>query len=169
MDCRRRNVLKIELKFIIKSAIIAAIYAALTIVLLPISYGPIQMRASEALSILPYFTSAAIPGLFIGCLIANIAGGLGWMDIIFGSLATLISAILTRMIPKSKKILVPLPAVIVNGIIVGWVVSKVYTEDTLPMAVTMLAVAAGQAVSCYGLGYPLLKLFEKYKILMQKE
>ncbi|HBN85441.1 MAG TPA: transporter [Clostridiales bacterium] len=161
--------MKIELKFIVKAAIIASIYTALTILLLPISYGPIQVRVSEALTVLPYFTPAAIPGLFVGCLIANIAGGLGWMDIIFGSLATLIAAFLTYLVPKSRKLLVPLPAVIVNGLIVGWVVSTVYTENTLPMAVTMLTVAGGQAISCYGLGYPLLKLFEKYKIIKREE
>ena len=82
--------MKIELKFIIKATIIASIYAALTILLMPISYGPIQVRVAEALTVLPYFTSAAIPGLFIGCLVSNIAGGLGWMDIIFGSFTTLI-------------------------------------------------------------------------------
>jgi uncharacterized membrane protein len=161
------EVMKIELKFIIKAAIIASIYAALTILLMPISYGPIQVRVAEALTVLPYFTSAAIPGLFIGCLVSNIAGGLGWMDIIFGSLATLISAYITYLIRKSKKVLVPLPAVIVNGIVVGWVVSTIYTESTLPLGITMLTVAGGQAVSCYGLGYPLLKLLEKLNIIKE--
>ncbi len=159
--------MKIELKFIIKAAIIASIYAALTILLMPISYGPIQVRVAEALTVLPYFTSAAVPGLFIGCLVSNIAGGLGWMDIIFGSLATLISAYITYLIRKSKKVLVPLPAVIVNGIVVGWVVSTIYTESTLPLGITMLTVAGGQAVSCYGLGYPLLKLLEKLNIIKE--
>jgi uncharacterized membrane protein len=161
------EVMKIELKFIIKAAIIASIYAALTILLMPISYGPIQVRVAEALTVLPYFTSAAIPGLFIGCLVSNIAGGLGWMDIIFGSLATLISAYITYLIRKSKKVLVPLPSVIVNGIVVGWVVSTIYTESTLPLGITMLTVAGGQAVSCYGLGYPLLKLLEKLNIIKE--
>lgn len=156
--------MKIELKFVVRAAIIASIYTALTILLRPISYGQIQVRVAEALTVLPYFTPAAIPGLFVGCIISNIAGGLGWMDIVFGSLATLLSALLTYIIPKSKKLLVPLPPVIMNGVIVGWVVSTVYQ---LPLVITMLTVASGEAISCYALGYPLLKVFEKHKIIKE--
>ena len=84
-------------RFIVEAAILAAIYAVITIILAPISYGQIQVRISEALTILPYFTPAAIPGLFVGCIVSNIFGGGGLIDIVFGSLATLIAAILSRI------------------------------------------------------------------------
>ena len=83
--------------------IIAALYAALTIALAPISYGPIQLRVSEALTILPYLTPAAIPGLFIGCLVANILGGLGIYDVVGGSLCTLLAAFLTYLVARDPK------------------------------------------------------------------
>ena len=82
--------------YITRAAAIAAIYVVLVVIFNYWSFGPIQFRIAEALTILPYFTSAAIPGLFIGCLIANITGGAVIWDIIFGSLATLIGAIGTR-------------------------------------------------------------------------
>ena len=86
-------------------------------ILFALLYGMLQVRISEALTILPAFTSAAIPGLFIGCLISNIVGGNGIYDIIFGSLATLIAAVLSFKMPKSY--LVPLPPVIINAVVVG--------------------------------------------------
>ncbi|NLN41530.1 MAG: QueT transporter family protein, partial [Clostridiales bacterium] len=111
-------------KFIVEAAILAAIYAVVTILLAPISYGQIQVRISEALTILPYFTPAAIPGLFVGCIVSNIFGGGGLIDIVFGSLATLIAAILSRIM--RKRWLVPLPPVVINGFVIGWVLYRVY-------------------------------------------
>ncbi len=70
-------------KFLIQAAVIAAIYATLTIVLMPFSYGPMQVRVSEALTILPFFTPAAIPGLFIGCVVSNMVGPYGMLDIVW--------------------------------------------------------------------------------------
>lgn len=78
------------------AGLIAAIYVVIALVLAPISFGVYQVRVSEALTILPFLTPAAIPGLFIGCLLANIFGGMGWQDIVFGSLITLIAAFMTR-------------------------------------------------------------------------
>ena len=74
-------------------AAIAAIYIALTMMFMPISFGPVQFRISEALCVLPYFTPAAVPGLFIGCLLSNLLAGAMTMDVIFGSIATLIGAV----------------------------------------------------------------------------
>lgn len=145
------------LKFMVQGALIAALYAVLTIALAPISYGQIQVRVSEALTILPFFTPAAIPGLFIGCVIANIYGGVGILDIIFGSLATLIAALLSWKMPKY---LVPLPPVIANGVIVGATLSYVYQ---LPLVETMLWVALGEAIACYVLGYLLLTQLDRVK------
>ena len=145
-------------RFIVEAAILAAVYAVITILLAPISYGQIQVRISEALTILPYFTPAAVPGLFVGCIVSNIFGGGGLIDIIFGSLASLIAAILSRKMPKPW--LVPLPPVVINGFIIGWVLFKVYG---LPFWFSVGTVTVGQAIACYGLGYPLLLILQKNK------
>ncbi|MCR4435957.1 MAG: QueT transporter family protein [Clostridiales bacterium] len=152
------NKMRKRLIFLAQAAIIAALYAAVTILFAPISYLQVQVRVSEALTVLPAFTPAAIPGLFIGCVIANIFGGVGMLDIIFGSLATLAAAFLSYKMPK--KYLVPLPPVILNGIIVGATLSYEYN---LPLLETMLWVAVGEAAACYILGYILLVRLDKYK------
>lgn len=144
-------------RFIAEAAIIAALYAALTI-LIPGGSGQIQVRVSEALTILPFFTSAAIPGLFIGCLTANIFVGAGLYDILLGSLATLIAAFITWKMPK--KFLVPLPPVIINAIVVAIVLKLTFN---LPIPATMGFVAIGEVIACYILGYPLLLLLEKQR------
>ena len=81
--------------FLVQAAAIGAIYVVLTLLFAPLSYGEVQVRFSEALTILPYFTPAAIPGLFVGCILSNLLGGAIPVDIIFGSIATLIGAIFT--------------------------------------------------------------------------
>ena len=88
--------------FLTQSAMIAAIYVVLTVVFAPFSFGEVQVRVSEMLTILPIFTPAAIPGLFVGCLIGNILGGAVLPDIIFGSLATLIGAVCTWKLRDQK-------------------------------------------------------------------
>ncbi|PRR77395.1 Queuosine precursor transporter QueT [Clostridium liquoris] len=151
------------------AAVIAAIYAVITMFLTyPMSYQASQFRVAEALTILPYFTPAAIPGLFLGCIIANLLSPVGPLDIIFGSLATLIGAILTYLIGKSnlkyKKYLSPLPPVIINAIVIG-----ILLQYTLhwPLFITMLQVALGELLCCYGLGLPLLFVIEKNKELQK--
>ncbi len=139
-----------------RAAMIGAIYVVLTIIFAPISYGMVQVRISEALMVLPFFTPAAIPGLFIGCLIANIFGGLGMPDIVFGSLATLLSAYLVSKI--DNKYLVPLPPILINAVVIGFVLHYVLA---LPLIMTMLWVGLGQVIACYGLGLPLLLFLEK--------
>ena len=96
-----------KVQFIVEAAAIAAIYVVLTVVFSAISFGEVQLRFSEALTILPYFTPAAIPGLFVGCLIGNLFGGAIPLDIIFGSLATLIGACGTYALRKQNKFLAP--------------------------------------------------------------
>lgn len=151
-----------KVKHLVLSAFIGSAYAALTIVLAPISYGQIQVRLSEALTLLPYFSKFSIPGLFIGCIIANIAGGYGLPDIIFGSLATLTAAILTYYIGKSKfkykKYLAPLPPVAINAVVIGLILK--YTLN-LPLLITMFWVGLGEAVSCYLFGLILVSIVEK--------
>ena len=155
--------------FIAQAGLIAALYAALTITasLTPVGtffFGAIQFRLPEALTILPAFTPAAIPGLFLGCLISNIVGtaagvAFGLPDIIFGSLATLAAALLTRKIKKPW--LMPLPPVVVNAIVVGIILTKMLGEYSLWF--NILTVGIGQAVVCYGLGLPLYWLLNKRK------
>ncbi|MEI6100835.1 MAG: QueT transporter family protein [Eubacteriales bacterium] len=144
--------------WITQAGIIAAMYAVLTIVLAPISYGPVQFRIAEALTILPFFTTAAIPGLFIGCLIANLFGGNGLPDIVFGSLATLAAAFISSKI--KTKWLVPLPSVVINAFVVGFVLNITLG---VPYWATVGWVGFGQAVTCYGLGMIFLYVLEKYK------
>ena len=104
--------------FITQAAVIAALYVVLVVIFNYISFGPIQFRVAEALTILPYFTPAAIPGLFIGCILANVIGGAVIWDIIFGSIATLIGAVFTYLLRNKSKFLAPLPPVLANTIIV---------------------------------------------------
>lgn len=137
-------------------AIIAAVYAAVTVILAPISYLGMQVRVSEALTILPFIFPESVIGLFIGCLIANIYGGLGLIDIIFGSLATLLAGYLTSRMPNQY--LAPLPPVLVNAVVVGFILN--FTLK-LPLFLTMLTVGIGQFLACYVIGLPLLYWLKK--------
>ena len=142
------------------AALIAAIYAALTVWLAPISFGQQQIRVAEALAVLPALTPAAVPGLFVGCLIANVVSAFGLPDVVFGSLSTLASAALTRVAAKRLKdrplalqvVLIPLPAVAINTAVVGAMLSVL---TSVPFAAAALGVFTGQALSCYGIGAPL--------------
>lgn len=147
--------------FITCAAAIAAVYVVLTLVFAPISYGEVQVRISESLTILPFFTPAAVPGLFIGCLIANITGGAIIWDIIFGSVATLIGAIGTYNL-RNNRWLVPLPPIISNTIIVPLVLRFGYGV-ILPIPLLMLFIAIGEIISCYVLGEILLTLLARYR------
>ncbi len=122
-----------------------------------------QLRVSEALCVLPCFTGAAVPGLFVGCLLANLLTGAAIWDVIFGSLATLLAALATYVMHKKgmNRWLLPLPSVLFNALIVGWLLSCVYMVG-LPFGVCALYVGAGQAAACYALGMPLMKLLEKF-------
>lgn len=141
-------------KTITLSASIAALYAALTIILAPFSYGPMQVRVAEALTILPYLLPQAIPGLYIGCMTANIWGGYGPVDIFGGSAVTLVAALLTLFLRRyNRPWLAPLPPVVLNAVAVGYYL-HVLTQT--PFIVNMAWVALGQIIACYGLGLPLL-------------
>ncbi len=137
---------------------IAAVYAALTIALSPISYGIYQIRVAEALTVLPYFYPPAIIALTVGCFIANIFGGQGLQDIIFGSSFTLLAGMLTmsaRFINSRKlsMILAPLPPVLVNAFGVSLYLSPIVGFNYL---YTVQWIGVGQLVACYGIGLPLL-------------
>jgi uncharacterized membrane protein len=140
------------------TGIIAALYAFLTVALAPFSYGVYQVRISEALTILPFVYAPSIIGLFIGCLVANIFGGNGLPDIVFGSLLTLLAAVFTYQISKikSRKLaigLAPLPPVLINAFGVAVYLSKI-TEMSYWFVVQM--VGLGELVACYLFGIPLL-------------
>lgn len=137
--------------FMTQAAIIAAIYVVLGVMFAAIGSGAIQVRIAEALTILPLFTPAAIPGLFVGCLISNILSGGILPDIICGSLATLIGAIGTYKLGRIKPILGTLPPILANTIIVPLVLRYGYGQP-LPIPYMMLTVCAGEILSCGVLG-----------------
>ena len=149
--------------FITQAAVIAALYVVLTYIAnaMGMANGAIQVRFSEALTILPFFTPAAIPGLTIGCLLSNTLTGCAIYDIIFGSLATLLGAVGTYLLRKYKW-LVPLPPIIANTLIVPWVLRLVYE---IPDAIwyLMITVGAGEVISCGILGMLLLFALNKYR------
>lgn len=141
---------------------IAALYVVLTILAnaLGLANYAIQVRFSEALTILPYFTPAAVPGLFIGCLISNILTGCAIPDIIFGSLATLVGAIFTYKLRRHKW-LAPIPPIVANMIVVPLVL--LYAYGIRPLWFSFLTVTIGEVISCGVLGMLLLFALEKYK------
>ena len=147
--------------YLTQAAMIAAIYVVLTYVFAPFSFGEVQIRISEALTILPLFTPAAVPGLFVGCLIGNILGGAILPDIIFGSIATLIGAIGTYYLKEQKPVLATLPPILSNIVIVPLVLRYGYGV-TLPIPLMWLTVGAGEVVSCTILGLILYKALRRY-------
>lgn len=148
--------------FMTQAAMIAAVYVVLTVVFAPIAFGQVQIRIAEALTILPLFTPAAIPGLFIGCLIGNVVGGAVLPDIIFGSLATLIGAIFTYLLRNQSKYLAPLPPIIANIIVVPLVLRYAYGV-LLPIPFMMLTVGIGEVVSCGVLGIIVYTALQRYQ------
>lgn len=142
------------------SALIAALYAALTLAFQPISYGAVQFRISEALTLLPVLFPQAVPGLTLGCLISNLFNPMGATvyDVVFGTLATLIAAVLTWRMRASIWVRA-LPPELCNAVIVGLVLTYAYGIDMLWM--NMLTVGLGEAVVCYVLGVPMIKLLSR--------
>ena len=109
-----------------ESALIAAVYVALVLLFKPISFGAIQFRIAEALCILPFFSLSAVPGLAIGCLLGNFFSGAAMPDVIFGTFATLLAAILSYKLRTVSKWLVCLPPILANAIIVPFVLQYAY-------------------------------------------
>lgn len=155
-----------KISFMTQAAMIAAIYVVLTFVFAPFSFGEIQVRISEALTILPAFTPAAIPGLFIGCFIGNILGGAILPDIIFGSIATFLGALFTYLLRKHTKYLAPLPPILSNTIIVPYILRYGYAVP-LPIPFLMLTVGIGEILSCGILGMVLYHALEKHSSLFK--
>ncbi len=158
--------------FVVQSAVIAALYAGLTYAasMLNLAYGSIQFRFSEALTILAAVSPAAIPGLTIGCFLSNITSPYGIIDIICGTLATFIAAVLgyrTRNVKfKDYPLLTAFFPVITNAVIVGIEITVFMPEGFKLQAflINALQIAIGQFVMCYGLGLPLYKVIKNTKL-----
>ena len=146
----------------VQAAMIAAIYVVLTFIAnaFGLANYAVQVRFSEALTILPYFTPAAIPGLFIGCLLSNILTGCALPDIVFGTLATLVGAIFTYRLRKFKW-LAPVPPIVANAIVFPLVL--LYAYGISPLWLSFITVTAGEVISCGVLGMILLFALEKYR------
>ena len=156
--------------YLTQGAAIAAIYVVLCQIFAPISFRDVQVRIAEGLTILPFFTSAAIPGLFVGCVLGNLLGGAIPIDIIFGSLATLIGALGTwaigrwirRKHPASHrmKFLLPVPPIIANALIIPFILYYGY-GITVPIPIQIATVGAGEILSCGVIGMIILFALEK--------
>ena len=169
---KNRNV-----RFLTESAVIAALYAVLTYVasMLNLAYGPIQFRFSEALTVLPIFTPAAVPGLAVGCFISNLGSPLGIVDWVFGTAATLLAAIVGRMLRniqwKGIPFLSILQPVIFNAVIIGAEISclsdsgsfALNNADLSVFLAGAMSVGIGELVICMGLGIPLILTLKKIK------
>jgi uncharacterized membrane protein len=146
-----------------KAGLIAAAYALLSLVFYPLSFGVYQVRVAEALTVLPFLTPAAVPGLFVGCVLANLFGGMGWQDVVFGSLLTLLAASLTMLTARLRRfrfawLLAPLPPVLINAFGVSLYLAPLIGVSYW-FAVQMIGI--GQLASCYFLGVPLLRVLQK--------
>jgi uncharacterized membrane protein len=151
-----------DVLFMTQAAMIAAVYVALTYVFAAISFGEVQLRIAEALTILPMFTPAAVPGLFVGCLIGNILGGAVLPDIICGSLATLIGAACTWKLRTRSPFLGCLPPILANIIVVPFVLKYAYGTN-LPIPWMMLTVGLGEVLGCGVLGCVLYYALKNHK------
>ena len=151
-----------------QAAIIAALYIVLTFFAnaLGLANYAIQVRFSESLCILPYFTKASIPGLFIGCLLSNILTGCALPDIIFGSLATLLGTIATYLLRKYKWA-APIGPIVSNAVIIPYVL--LYAYGIKPLWFSFITVTIGEIISCGILGMLLLKTLEKYRNVLFAE
>ena len=149
---------------LVKTAVVAALYTVLTVALAPISYGIIQFRISEVMVLLAFFNPIYIGGLTLGCLISNIFGGNGPLDIIFGTFATFISVVsisLTAKVLRTNKIsliIASLWPVIFNGIIIGWMLNVI---SGAPLLLTMVEIALSEFIIVSVIGVPLALLLKK--------
>lgn len=148
-------------------ALIAAAYTALSLALAPLSFGYAQVRVSEALTLLPLFSPNAVWGVTLGCALTNAVGAamgvnFGVADVVFGTLATLVSALLTARLSRPRvaglPILAPLPPVAVNALVVG---VELWYFTSAPLLLCVVGVGFGQLISCYGLGLLLVKAMER--------
>ena len=171
-------VLKANIRKIAFSGVIAALYAALTIAIAPVAYGPVQFRIAEALCILPFFFPFAVPGLFVGCIIANLLSPYGILDVVAGSSASLLAALCTMWIGRlstreslAVKAMACFPPVIINAVFIGaliayYMVGAGEAKTFLPaFALNGLQVGFGQLVVLYALGFPIMIYLSKKRVI----
>lgn len=166
-----------------KQAMIAALYTVISLVMAPIAFGSVQARISEALTLLPVFGIGNVWGVTVGCFLTNLVGLatganiLGSLDIIFGTAATLVAALLTYLFRniriKGMPVLSVLPPVIINAVVVGWELCIMINGEFHPVifAAQAISVGLGEALSCFVLGLFLVKIIEnnpRLKELMMK-
>jgi uncharacterized membrane protein len=154
-------------RLLVQSSVVAAIYVALTLVsgMFGLSSGVLQLRLSEALCVLPVFTVSAVPGLFVGCIIANLITGSIALDIVFGSLATLIGAILTRKL-RGNTLAALLPPILSNTLIIPFVLKYAYGFSG-SVLYFMLTVGIGEILSCGVLGYIVITALKRHPNLFK--
>lgn len=156
--------MRITTKSLARGAVAAAIYVALSLLAnaLNLAYGPVQFRFSEALTVLPFLFPESVWGLAVGCLLTNVLSPYGLLDLVAGTAATLLAALLTARCRNRR--LAPLPPVICNAVLVGALIAWEETGGGAGFAAAFayhaLTVGAGEAVVCYALGLPLLKVLE---------
>lgn len=161
-----------KIVFITQGAVIAALYVVFTLISATFNLASmeIQARLSEMLCILPVFTPAAIPGLFIGCLISNVIWGTGALDIVFGSLATLIGAVGTYLLRKIalkykwSGFIASIPPILSNAIIIPFVLVKTLELETAAIPLLILSVGIGEVIACGILGTGLFYILKRYGI-----
>lgn len=146
-----------DTKKIARGAAITALYVVITYFLVPISFGPVQFRAAEALTLLPMIFPEAVPALFLGVLLANILGGLGIVDIVGGSLVTLIAAYVTYKFKNS--IIAYLSPIIFNAFLISLYLYKIYG---IPYWVNVIQIGLSEAAVIAVLGYPMIKFLKKH-------
>lgn len=144
------------------AAVVAALYAALTLLFAAISYGPVQFRISEALTLLPVLFPQAVSGLAMGCLIANLLGSATPWDVVFGTLATFLAAALSRRLRKNIWLAAAMP-VLCNAVIIGLVLH--FTLSDVLLLPTVLSVGLGEAVVAFGLGVPMILALRRVPLL----
>ena len=165
---------KIGTLYLVTSAVIAALYVVLTLPFAQFAFGPIQFRLAEMMVVLPILTPAAIPGLTIGCFLTNLLNpnNLGPIDIVFGSLATLLAAVCTRFIAQKwtrmprlpRDFTALIPPVLLNALIVGTYLSYLLSDGAVTYSIigwNMIYIGMSEAVVVYALGLPFLLVLRK--------
>ncbi|HHU75367.1 MAG TPA: QueT transporter family protein [Firmicutes bacterium] len=157
MDKKKQHGKITTVLHITRAGIIAALYIAVTFLLSAISFGPVQVRIAEGLTLLPILFPEAIVGLFLGCFLANLLGPFGAADIVFGSLTTLLAAYITYRF-RHRSVIAYLSPIVLNAFLVSL---YLYLLFSVPYWPTVLTIGAGQTVAVLGLGLPLLRLLRK--------
>lgn len=160
--------MRFDTKKLSRAAVIAALYAALGLLssFLNLAYGPVQLRFSEALCVLPFLMPEAVWGLFVGCLLTNVLSPYGLLDLIFGSAATLLAALLSARC--KTRVGAAIPPILCNAVLVGallsWEAGGTAASFAALFAYNAVTVGAGEAVACLIFGLPLLRVLEKRKL-----